>query len=274
MRPPRRSVRTPEAHVVRLDAQSLEVLGEHLRAVHLGAVSAPSLWGPQLELTREPRRRRPAQSRSANSPEDERQRPTDPGDRARSRTPLRRGSAGSPSALVGDRQGRGAFREHLPSGAGEDRQAAVDPLAHLGALGKLRTESRRDGDASLVVDRVLILTCEHRAGRAPTVMTGRWRPGSSRLHANGRDDPPRPPRRWSYGTDSPLLPTWHHFVPLGWHDSPDEGVVKGSASSLQGRTRMGPSRGPAGGDPSGRWTGYLSLTGGGAAAGLGSPPSM
>ena len=39
----------------------------------------------------------------------------------------------------------------------------------LAALGKIRTETRWDRETSLVVNRVSILTCEHRAGPAPTV---------------------------------------------------------------------------------------------------------
>ena len=65
---------------------------------------------------------------------------------------------------VGDRQGRHLVGERIPTRLGVDRQAGVQPARDDGAAIELGAESRRDGDASLVVNRVPVLAGEHLSG--------------------------------------------------------------------------------------------------------------
>src|SRR5690349_3641395 len=120
-------------------------------------------------------------------------------------------------------------------------ETAVDPLAHQSAACELRAEAGRDGNASLLVDCVVVLAGEHPSAAASTAVPTTWSsvgpatplaisrvppPGpaatahcptvlQTRARARRRDQQPlRGPERAAVGVDSPLLPTLHHLVPL------------------------------------------------------------
>ena len=117
-----------------------------------------------------------------------------------------------------------------------ERDAAIHPGADLAALGELRTETRRDRETSLVVDRVSILTCEHGAGLAPTrdpwCSAAGFFPTPSLTATTARPGLRGPPRRWSTGPvhlSSPLRTTSCH---LDGHHTQSVGVRQGRFASL------------------------------------------
>ena len=214
-----------------LDAQALEVLGEHLRLVHLSASTGPTAAGTRARVDRERRPPRPPSSSPANSRRTA----------GRTKRPWR---SSSTSNAVPKRKrwkvralwsvtGRAAVRSASASQSARGK-SATQPSIHLldlGPLGELGTEADGDGEASLVVDRVAILTCEHGAGLAPTVVAMvRRRPGPSRLLRRRRGGQRSPLGRhggWPSGPlhlFSPLCTTLCH---LDGHDSGVEGPVKG-----------------------------------------------
>ena len=229
-----------------LDAQALKGLCECLRLVHLLAVLAPSLRRPQLKPIAGP------------DHHDLRLQPRGIAKRLRKdeatlaiERNLERGAVQVPSKRprtgVGEGQGVDLLGELHPLSVGMKYDASVDPLAYLAALGELCTETRRDRETSLVVDRVSILACKHRAGLAPTVTSLVSAAGhlptpaltAKRLrlslidHHGGRPTGP-------VHLFSPLRTTSCH---LDWHHTQFVESVKGrSASSPHIRGRDAPGR--------------------------------
>ena len=72
-----------------------------------------------------------------------------------------------PRVGIGHGQARDLRRELLPGRHREDREAGVEPPRDHAATVELRAETRRDGDAPLLVDRVPVLAGEHRAPVTP-----------------------------------------------------------------------------------------------------------
>ena len=217
MRSPRRSVRTLEAHMVqmpspwRCSASSSGWSIRALKALH-AAGDQSSRWSREPTTTA-------SDLEAGELPEDGRHdQPTLAIELDLERRPEQEPLEGA-GTFAGDRKSRGLGRELIPCGAGEQRQTAVDPLAHHRPLREVRTETHRDGHPSLIVDRVVVLPCEHRAGFAPTVVTSLAvaagtvptpGPPSDRLRS-----PPSRPTGPLGGVPSPILPTSHHFTPLG-----------------------------------------------------------
>ena len=95
------------------------------------------------------------------------------------------------------------FESSVQAGHRKDREAAVDPPRDHGAVGELPAEPRGDGDAPLAVNRVSVLTGEHRSRSLLTSDGVGWsdQPGFRY----------RPP---GTGPACGNFPTFHHFAPL------------------------------------------------------------
>ena len=134
-----------------------------------------------------------------------------------------------PGVGVRDRQAADAVRELGPGGHREDREAAVDPPRDHGAVGELPAESRRDGDAPLAVDRVSVLTGEHRSRALPDIGWRRMERSTGFRH-----------RSPGTGPACGNFPTFHHFAPLPGILARRDGPSMGKSQ----RGRAGPPADP------------------------------
>src|SRR4029078_11232997 len=151
-----------------------------------------------------------------------------------------------PGVGIRHRQAPDTSSELTPGGHREDREAAVEPPGDHGAIRELPAETRRDGDASLAVDRVTVLTGEHRSRSLLTSHGGGWtdQPGDDSSPAG-----PCPLGGW--------FPTFHHFAPLpgiiAWSGGASMGkshasraaVAAGSVSGADTAWRPSPPGAPA-----------------------------
>src|SRR4029453_11695021 len=111
-------------------------------------------------------------------------------------------------------------------------KAAVEPPGDHGAIGELPAEARRDGDPSLAVDRVPVLTREHRSRSLLTSNGGGWtdQPGAGSLPVGSS-----PAGGW--------VPPFHHFAPLRGIIARREGPSMGKS---HGTAPLGGRAHPAG----------------------------